>query len=101
MGKGWVMPLASRASQISGSTPKSAKVLRLRSVWSPSSVMSGVASSRTGAWAPAVSMIPDVPAVVPAAASALSMVVWSSVELWSGSTASAPCCSLLTRFLVF
>ena len=97
MGKGWVMPLAARASQISGSTPKSAKVLRLRSVWAPSSVMSGVASSRTGAWAPAVSMIPD----GAVAASAPSMMVWSSVELWSGSTASAPCCSLLTRFLVF
>ena len=80
MGKGWVMPLAPRASQISDSTPKSAKVFRVRSVWSPSSVMSGVASSRTGAWAPAVSMIPEAKAGVPVP----EVMVCSSVELWLG-----------------
>ena len=65
---------------------ESAKVLRLRSVWSPSSVMSGVASSRTGAWAPAVSMIPEAKAGVPVP----EVMVCSSVELWLGSTASGP-----------
>ena len=59
MGKGWVTPCSARALQSSGSTPRSAKVLPVRSASPSSSVISGVASSRTGAWAPEVRRTPE------------------------------------------